>query len=304
MPTLLTSSLFISVPSQSHSHLLYLLHSLLISDQINFFCSSLFLPPPPPPPRDSHLLYAVQEPTLCKIQSLSMAAEVGSLFHFLSGYKEEEQKIKAEDPNIPITRDLLGGSKELDLDFQVPNGWEKRLDLKSGKVYLQQRCNSLNSSSSSAPKPKQQQISVSQLQDLNFPPNLVEEGFDLQKKEVFIFPSVDYQSVCTLDKVRSALERVERGYVKKRSLSGDSSSSMTISSSLSSLSPLSTRGRGIGDGDGEKSSESTESSPFFTAACPNCLFYVLTSKKNPKCPKCDVVVPFRSLKKPKIDLNS
>ncbi|RWR97086.1 putative YUP8H12R.23 protein [Cinnamomum micranthum f. kanehirae] len=143
-----------------------------------------------------------------------MAAEVGSLFHFLSGYKEDQQKIKAEDPNIPITRDLLGGSKELDLDldFQVPNGWEKRLDLKSGKVYMQQRCNSLNSSSSSDPKPKQQQqqISVSQLQDLNFPPNLVEEGFDLQKKEVLVFPSVDYQSVCTLDKVKSALERVER----------------------------------------------------------------------------------------------
>lgn len=39
-----------------------------------------------------------------------------------------------------ITRDLLGGSfssstsklvdsQELDLDFQVPNGWEKRLDV-------------------------------------------------------------------------------------------------------------------------------------------------------------------------------
>ncbi|RWR81896.1 putative YUP8H12R.23 protein [Cinnamomum micranthum f. kanehirae] len=238
-----------------------------------------------------------------------MAAEVGSLFHFLSGYKEDQQKIKPEDPNIPITRDLLGGSKELDLDldFQVPNGWEKRLDLKSGKVYMQQRCNSLNSSSSSDPKPKQQQqqqISVSQLQDLNFPPNLVEEGFDLQKKEVLVFPSVDYQSVCTLDKVKSALERVERGYVKKRSLSRDSSSSMTISSSLSSPSPLSTKGQGIEDGDGVKSSESTESSRFFAAACPNCLFYVLTSKKNPKCPKCDVVVPFRLLKKPKIDLNS
>lgn len=65
-----------------------------------------------------------------------MAAEVGSLFHFLSGYKEDQQKIKAEDPNIPITRDLLGGSKELDLDldFQVPNGWEKRLDLKVRKI--------------------------------------------------------------------------------------------------------------------------------------------------------------------------
>jgi hypothetical protein len=42
-----------------------------------------------------------------------------------------------------ITRDLLGGSssssmlsnesQELDLDLQVPNGWEKRLDLKVGQ---------------------------------------------------------------------------------------------------------------------------------------------------------------------------
>lgn len=60
-----------------------------------------------------------------------MAAEVSSsLFRFLSGQKEDQQKIKAEEPNIPLTRDLLGGSEELDLDFQVPKGWEKRLDLK------------------------------------------------------------------------------------------------------------------------------------------------------------------------------
>lgn len=236
-----------------------------------------------------------------------MAAEVSSLFRILNGYKEEKQpqQIKSGEPNTPITRDLLGGcskngSKELDLDLQVPNGWEKRLNLKSGEIYLQ-RCNSPVSSSHS--NSRQQQRSVPELQDLNFPPNLVEDNnLDLK-----LFPSTDYQSVCTLDKVKSALERAERESGKKRSLNFGSSdlSSSRICSSLSSPS-TSVRGGGeIGDGDEEKSSDSFESGSVLAAGCPSCLLYILISKTNPKCPRCNtLVVPARPLKKPRIDLNA
>jgi len=66
-----------------------------------------------------------------------MAAEVSSLVRVLGGrggggYKEEQHH--GEKSTALITRDLLGGSssiesQELDLDLQVPSGWEKRLDL-------------------------------------------------------------------------------------------------------------------------------------------------------------------------------
>lgn len=65
-----------------------------------------------------------------------MAADVSSLVQILNEYiEDQQQQIIGGEPKIPITRDLLGGcsklgSKELDLDLQVPNGWEKRLDLK------------------------------------------------------------------------------------------------------------------------------------------------------------------------------
>lgn len=69
-----------------------------------------------------------------------MAAEVSSLIRVLggSGYKEDQHRTvgnesHGENSTALITRDLLGGSsiesQELDLDLQVPSGWEKRLDL-------------------------------------------------------------------------------------------------------------------------------------------------------------------------------
>lgn len=78
-----------------------------------------------------------------------MAADVGYVVRIMSGYnnKEEQQEEggggggNAKSTAL-ITRDLLGGggggsstvdSKELDLDLQVPCGYEKRLDL---KVYI------------------------------------------------------------------------------------------------------------------------------------------------------------------------
>ncbi|XVE63197.1 hypothetical protein DITRI_Ditri07aG0000400 [Diplodiscus trichospermus] len=76
-----------------------------------------------------------------------MAADVSSLHRVLRGYKDdltvgdESSEVK---PTALITRDLLGGgevccgpalnmkndqSQELDLELQVPGGWEKCLDL-------------------------------------------------------------------------------------------------------------------------------------------------------------------------------
>ena len=93
-----------------------------------------------------------------------MAADVSALVRVLNGYSKEDQHravgndSSCEKSTALITRDLLGGSsssptsklvesQELDLDLQVPNGWEKRLDLKvrpfshlglflSGKILL------------------------------------------------------------------------------------------------------------------------------------------------------------------------
>lgn len=66
-----------------------------------------------------------------------MAADVSSLVRVLNGYKDDHGH-DSDKSTALITRDLLGGSpskfvsdaQELDLDLQVPCGWEKRLDLK------------------------------------------------------------------------------------------------------------------------------------------------------------------------------
>lgn len=69
-----------------------------------------------------------------------MAADVSSLLRLLSGYKDDRAVVKESAGAIStaalMTRDLLGTERggdrslELDLDLQVPTGYEKRLDLK------------------------------------------------------------------------------------------------------------------------------------------------------------------------------
>ncbi|KAL3643141.1 hypothetical protein CASFOL_013956 [Castilleja foliolosa] len=177
------------------------------------------------------------------------------------------------------TTDLLAGcctldsSKELDLDLQVPCGWEKLLDLKSGKIYLQ-RCNS------------------STLKRTTTPLNL----FDESSLDLNLFSpssSSGYQSVCTLDKVKLALERAEKEtFVRKRSVSMSKSSSLISNSSSS-----------IMDSDVDQEERSFVSASF-AVGCPSCLMYVLIPKGNPKCPRCNCDVPLHvSAKKPRIDLN-
>ncbi|XP_059654668.1 uncharacterized protein LOC132301436 [Cornus florida] len=207
-----------------------------------------------------------------------------------------------KESRVLVTRDLLGGcgcaleSKELDLDLQVPVGWEKRLDLKSGKVYLQ-KCNSTSTSSSSSDHKRLTDETVPKLQDLNSPPSLKRplNLFDNSGLYLKLVPSLTssstYRSVCTLDKVKSALERAENETIKKRSLSMSKSSSLSSNSSSSSI-------REIEMDHEEKSSSS------FAAGCPSCLLYVLISKSNPKCPRCNVIVPSPvAMKKPRIHLN-
>ncbi|XWS16761.1 hypothetical protein CRYUN_Cryun33cG0006400 [Craigia yunnanensis] len=245
-----------------------------------------------------------------------MAADVSSLHRVLSSYRDdvtvgnESGGIK---PTALITRDLLGGgvggggsalimkndqSKELelDLDLQVPNGWEKHLDLKSGKVYLQ-RCNSSNSSSSSDGTKHQTNQTVPKLQDLDFlssPSKPLLNLFDESSLELKLVSSssTNYESVCTLDKVKFALERVEKEPIKKRSSLWKSSLSSSYSSASSSI---------IDSQEGE-CEEMLFASPV-AAGCPGCLSYVLIMKNSPKCPRCNTFVPMPATKKPRIDLN-
>ncbi|KAJ0231811.1 Filamentous hemagglutinin transporter [Hirschfeldia incana] len=245
-----------------------------------------------------------------------MAADVSSLVRLLNGYNDDRTVAKessgAKSTTAPMTRDLLGSrggvggdrSLELDLDLQVPTGWEKRLDLKSGKVYLQ-RCNSTSSSSTitNADQSSNQTVPTTSFQDLNFPPNPTNSHakpllnlFDDTSPELKLLPpsrdsrpsrplslspNRNFQSVCTLDKVKSALERAERDPVtfKKRQSPDD------------------------------HHQHRTEVASPVAAGCPGCLSYVLVMKNNPRCPRCDTVVslPTNSSssmkKKVKIDLN-
>ncbi|KAK8651657.1 hypothetical protein V6N13_141245 [Hibiscus sabdariffa] len=252
-----------------------------------------------------------------------MAADVSSSHRVLSGYKDDltlgNESVVAKSTAL-ITRDLLGvggggsaligakndQSQELDLDLHVPNGWEKRLDLKSGKVYLQ-RCNSTNSSSPSDGTKHQTNQTVAKLQDLNFPAsplpsskpllNLFDEStLELKLVSPASSSPSNYQSVCTLDKVKFALERFEKEPVKKRtspSLLQKSPLSPSYSSSSSSIKD---------SREGEVGEEKPVSP--VAAACPGCLSYVLIMKHNPKCPRCNTLVPIMpAAKKPRLDLN-
>ncbi|KAF5459671.1 hypothetical protein F2P56_019598 [Juglans regia] len=246
-----------------------------------------------------------------------MAAEVSALVCVLNGYNREDlhrlvgKDSSDEESTALITCDLLGGSsssstttsssmlpesQELDLDLQVPNGWEKHLDLKSGKVYLQ-RCNSPSSPSISEHKP-QTNATVPKLQDLNFPPspskitlNLFEQTCLDLKLVLSSSSSNTYQSVCTLDKVKLALKRAEESTKKRASLC-KSSLSPSYSSSSSS----------VRETQEEDHDNQLLSSPTVTG-CPGCLCYVLITKNNPNCPRCRSVVPLPVIKKPRIDLN-
>uniref|UniRef100_A0A6N2LEC5 Uncharacterized protein n=1 Tax=Salix viminalis TaxID=40686 RepID=A0A6N2LEC5_SALVM len=182
----------------------------------------------------------------------------------------------AINSEILITKDLLGGfskvsNKDLDLDLQVTKTWDVPVNLK----VCSQRCNSVSSPSPSLNNTKhhkQRTTQESEVQDSKFPPLKFLKESCLELKLV---PSSHCENVCTLDKVKSALQRAEKETMttKKRS---------------------------------PPPPPPTPTPPtLFAAACPGCLQYVITSKTNPKCLSCNFTVPSPLVtKKPRIDLNA
>ncbi|CAD5187357.1 unnamed protein product [Musa acuminata subsp. malaccensis] len=211
---------------------------------------------------------------------VGMAAEVSSLATTLGAYEDD-----AEGESELVTRDLLGGggggAGDVDLQLHVPAGWPTRIDLPSGKASLEQR--------DPDPAPRH-------LHDLNLsPPSPSVASLALELAS----PSAEYQSVCTLEKVKSALERESR-LVATTGPASPPPSSTTSSSSSSSA--VSTKRRAPTSPDEDGAAGSTMA----VATCPVCLLYVLVSKAEPRCPRCAAHVPVNDLlkKKPRIDLNS
>ncbi|RWW74885.1 hypothetical protein BHE74_00017127 [Ensete ventricosum] len=215
----------------------------------------------------------------CKVSVVEMAAEVSSSARTLAGCKEE-----GEGERELVTRDLLGG--EVVLELQVPTAGERRLDLsvyrrrfpwlQSGKTYLRQR------ESSTATR---------NLHDLNLsPPSPSVTSLGLKPEAVTSAAPVEYQSVCTLEKVKSALERESRLVATTEPL-------FPRPDGLS-LSPPST------SSSTKRQAEDAGGRTMAVAACPVCLLYVLISTVDPRCPRCAAHVPVNGpRKKPCIDLN-
>ncbi|MFS7928833.1 hypothetical protein Hanom_Chr04g00325441 [Helianthus anomalus] len=151
-----------------------------------------------------------------------------------------------------ITRDFLGNHHS---STQLPLP-----DFKPERNHVA-RCRSTNTNR------------ATDLQDLNQPPiNLLDDtNLDLNLVSLSSSSSSSSQPY-TLGKVKSALERAEKEYAKKRSNSMPKSF--------------------------------VEDEETYAAACPSCLLYVLISNRNPRCPSCNMIVPYpATMKKPRIDLN-
>jgi hypothetical protein len=122
-----------------------------------------------------------------------------------------------------------------------------------------------------------------------------------------------YRSVCTIEKVKTALERFERGrqhqpshphhnhpQQQQHSGAGASPSSSTVTTS-------SVKRRGGGVEQGDDCDSPSGGGGMVAAACPRCFLYVLISRSDPRCPRCESHVPAPPApalsKKPRFDLN-
>ncbi|KAJ6776568.1 hypothetical protein OIU74_000703 [Salix koriyanagi] len=174
--------------------------------------------------------------------------------------------------NSEITKDLLGGFSK-----------------STGEV-CSLRCNCVSSPSPSLNNTKhhkQRTTQESEVQDSKFPPLKFLKESCLELKLV---PSSHYESVCTLDKVKSALQRPEEKTMTKKRSPPPPPPPPTPPTSDIKEEEISTRFSSTG---------------VFAAACPGCLQYVITLKTNPKCPSCNFTVPSPLVtKKPRIDLNA
>lgn len=112
-----------------------------------------------------------------------------------------------------------------------------------------------------------------------------------------------YHSVCTIEKVKTALERFERG---KQGQHPGQQLSGAGSPSSSSVTTSSVKRGAVEQGDG-CDSPSASGGGMVAAACPRCFLYVLISRSDPRCPRCESHVPPPPApapkKKPRIDLN-
>ncbi|CAL4935069.1 unnamed protein product [Urochloa decumbens] len=123
-----------------------------------------------------------------------------------------------------------------------------------------------------------------------------------------------YHSVCTIEKVKTALERFERGKQGHgQNQQQHSGAGAGASPSSSSVTTSSVKRRGGGGGGVEQGdacdSPSGGGGGMVAAACPRCFLYVLISRSDPRCPRCESHVPApppaapAASKKPRIDLN-
>ncbi|MQM19432.1 hypothetical protein Taro_052436 [Colocasia esculenta] len=132
-----------------------------------------------------------------------------------------------------------------------------------------------------------------------------------------------YESVCTLDKVRSALERAQREPPLRKLLPHSAAGPASPASSSTTTSSAKRLREATQDEEGERESKSPSSSSssssvvvqgredrsaaagMAAAGCPSCLLYVLISRSDPRCPRCNAAVPLPppAGKRPRIDLN-
>ncbi|KAK8967686.1 hypothetical protein KSP40_PGU004340 [Platanthera guangdongensis] len=154
--------------------------------------------------------------------------------------------------------------------------------MQSGRTYL----NNLNSNRS-----------IHGMQDLNLPPPS-SSGFAMPDDSSLLDLKLarghsdgsgrycgSFQSVCTLEKVKSALERAGRARVSEPQLGRQSevvSSASASASPSSSTTSSSMKRRLMGE---EDDGGSAPTGGMMVAACPTCLLYVLISKANPRCPR-------------------
>ncbi|XP_022947771.1 uncharacterized protein LOC111451530 isoform X2 [Cucurbita moschata] len=232
-----------------------------------------------------------------------MAAQVTSHVRVLTVYNKDDPHRTVANQSGPdtltplITRDLLTGGSSKFTDPQE-------------KMFIQ-RSNVQDFNN------HQTNQTVAKLQDLNFPPSLNYSKFKLSNHLVHETsldlkldsssslssppspsPRSNYQSVCTLDKVKSALERADKNPIRKRSSLWKLSPSPSYSSSSSSAREFQEE-----DNFNKSLSSSSSAAAQIAVGCPGCLSYVLVMKNNPTCPRCRSVVALPAEKKPRLDLN-
>ncbi|XP_015690494.2 protein bunched, class 2/F/G isoform-like [Oryza brachyantha] len=197
-----------------------------------------------------------------------------------------------------VTRDFLGGCVAAD-DARDAAAATARHDAVSGKVSLQK------------------QVCPATPRDLNlFPvPGAAASAAKPCTSTAAAAPSAGgtttYHSVCTIEKVKTALERFERGKHGHHQHQQQHSAGASPSSSSVTTSSVKRRGGGGGggveQGDGCDSPSAAGGSGMVAAACPRCFLYVLISRSDPRCPRCESHVPPppspAPKKKPRIDLN-